>query len=422
VHAIHVEELSKVYRVASKRRVSDEQDTNRGLIGRLGSRFRHKTREIWALKDVSLQVEPGTILGVIGHNGAGKTTLLKVLARITLPTSGRAIVRGRVVSMLALGQGFQEDLSARENIYLNAALFGIPQAEVERNFDQIVEFAGLGEFVDNPVGRFSSGMFLRLAFSVAVNMRPDVILADEVLAVGDIGFQERCLQRVRVAGEEGVAVLFVSHDMRAVERLCQRAIRIDHGQIVDEGDAREVVERYEETVQLETIGASQTISSVYLRVHRMALTSADGREIESPLVSDDFFVTATIETLVPDLHVRPILHLGCGDVLALRSAEADPLYFKEPGARTLAVRIPGDLLADRVYDAELKLDLIRDGEVVKGMKNNRLSFRVYDNLEAGAVTDALRSSRSIRTAMVAPRLEWTVAGDRAGSYRGLVPR
>lgn len=422
MHAIHVEELSKVYRVASKRRVSDEQDTSRGLIGRLASRFRHKTREIWALRDVSLQVEPGTILGVIGHNGAGKTTLLKVLARITLPTSGRAIVRGRVVSMLALGQGFQEDLSARENIYLNAALFGIPQAEVERNFDQIIEFAGLSEFVDNPVGRFSSGMFLRLAFSVAINMRPDVILADEVLAVGDIGFQERCLQRVRVAGQEGVAVLFVSHDMRAVERLCHRAVRIDQGQIVDAGDAREVVERYEDTVRLETIGESQTISSVYLRVHRMALTSSDGREIESPLASDDFFVTATIETLIPDLHVRPILHLGCGEVLALRSAEAVPLYFRAPGARTIAVRIPGDLLADRVYDAELKLDVIRDGEVVKGMKSNRLSFRVYDNLEAGAVTDALRSSRSIRSAIVAPRLEWTVASDRVGSHPGLVPR
>jgi lipopolysaccharide transport system ATP-binding protein len=352
-------------------------------------------------------------MGVVGDNGAGKTTLLRVLARITLPTSGRAVVRGRVVSLLALGQGFQEDLSARENIYLNAALYGIPQAEVERNFDQIIEFAGLSRFVDNPVGRFSSGMFLRLAFSVAVNMRPDVILADEVLAVGDIAFQERCLQRVQQAGAEGVAVLFVSHDMRSIERLCHRVIRLDEGKVVDEGDPGDVVERYERAAESQALVGMQTTTSTYVRVHRLALMSTDGREIESPVVSEEFFVAATIETFEPDLHVRPVLHLGCGDILALESARLEPLYFEQPGTRILSVRIPRHLLFDRVYGVEFKLQVIRAGEVVTEMKNNRMAFRVYDDQPSDPTADELRSPKASRSPMVAPRLEWHVSAERA---------
>src|SRR3954469_10390820 len=163
-------------------------------------------RDLWALRDVSFSVEQGEILGIIGPNGAGKTTLLKVLSRVTVPTEGRVVGFGRVVPLLALGAGFQPDMSGRENIFMNAALYGMAATDVEQCLPEIIEFAGIGDFIDVPVKRYSSGMYLRLAFSVAVNMKPDILLADEVLAVGDIEFQERCLERVKQAGESGMSV------------------------------------------------------------------------------------------------------------------------------------------------------------------------------------------------------------------------
>src|SRR6185436_19824646 len=185
----------------------------------LGSKVQ---REVWALKDVTFALEKGQILGVIGPNGAGKTTLLKVLSRVTPPTEGRIFGYGRVVPLLAIGAGFQEDQTGRANIFLNAAMYGVPAELVEERLDDIIDFADIGDFIDVQVRRYSSGMYLRLAFSVAVNMNPDILLADEVLAVGDVDFQERCLERVKQAGRDGMIVLFVSHDMAAITRLCSR--------------------------------------------------------------------------------------------------------------------------------------------------------------------------------------------------------
>ena len=205
----------------------------------------HQVEEFWALKDVSFEVERGEALGIIGRNGAGKSTLLKVLSRITEPTRGRVVLRGRVASLLEVGTGFHPELTGRENIYLNGAILGMARAEVRRKFDEIVAFAGVEKFIDTPVKRYSSGMYVRLAFAVAAHLQPDILLVDEVLAVGDAEFQQKCLGKMdEVSRREGRTVLFVSHNLSIVEKLCKRCIWLDRGSIREIGSAAAVIKEY----------------------------------------------------------------------------------------------------------------------------------------------------------------------------------
>jgi lipopolysaccharide transport system ATP-binding protein len=199
---------------------------------------------IWALEGVDLDVEQGAVLGVIGGNGAGKSTLLKVLARVTRPTTGRVELRGRVGSLLEVGTGFHAELTGRENVYLSGAILGMRRAEIRRKFDEIVEFAEIGQFIDTPVKRYSSGMYLRLAFAVAAHLEPEILLVDEVLAVGDASFQRKCLGKMGHAAQEGRTVLFVSHNMDAIRRLCPQSLLLQRGQVAAQGDSASVVARY----------------------------------------------------------------------------------------------------------------------------------------------------------------------------------
>ena len=201
-------------------------------------------RTVWALRDVSFEVEPGEVVGIIGPNGAGKSTLLKILSRITEPTSGRAELYGRVGSLLEVGTGFHPELTGRENIFLNGAVLGMKRAEIERKFEQIVAFAEIGRFLDTPVKRYSSGMYMRLAFAVAAHLDPEILLVDEVLAVGDAQFQAKCLGKMGDVARGGRTVLFVSHNLNSVLSLCRRSIVIMNGQIVHDGPSAEAVERY----------------------------------------------------------------------------------------------------------------------------------------------------------------------------------
>jgi lipopolysaccharide transport system ATP-binding protein len=209
---------------------------------------RRKKEEIWALHDVSFDVYEGEVVGVIGHNGAGKSTLLKVLTRITAPTGGRAEIRGRVGSLLEVGTGFHPELTGRENVYLNGAVLGMKRREITRKFDEIVEFSGVSKFLDTPVKRYSSGMYVRLAFSVAAHLEPEILLVDEVLAVGDAEFQRRCLGRMEDIGESGRTVLFVSHNMQAMTTLCDRAVLLEQGRVVADGPSSDVVATYLQSV------------------------------------------------------------------------------------------------------------------------------------------------------------------------------
>jgi lipopolysaccharide transport system ATP-binding protein len=214
------------------------------LTSRPDGSGRHRRQEIWALRDVSFEVEEGEVLGFVGRNGAGKSTLLKILTRITTPTEGRAEIRGRVGSLLEIGTGFHPELTGRENIFLNGAILGMKRREIARKLPEIVEFSGIGQFIDTPVKRYSSGMYVRLAFSVAAQLEPEILLVDEVLAVGDAEFRRRCLDRMEDLSSSGRTVLFVSHNMQAVVQLCDRAIMLDGGSIVREGKSDEVVAYY----------------------------------------------------------------------------------------------------------------------------------------------------------------------------------
>lgn len=199
---------------------------------------------IWALRDVSFEIQPGEVVGIIGRNGAGKSTLLKILSRITEPTAGRAELYGRVGSLLEVGTGFHPELTGRENIYLNGAVLGMKHAEIERQFDEIVAFAEIDRFLDTPVKRYSSGMYMRLAFAVAAHLDPEILLVDEVLAVGDLAFQKKCLGKMKDVAQHGRTVLFVSHNLQSIVALCSRALFVESGQLVDDGSAAKVVENY----------------------------------------------------------------------------------------------------------------------------------------------------------------------------------
>jgi lipopolysaccharide transport system ATP-binding protein len=242
--AIIVEDLSKKFELGA---LSHETMLRERLVNFFTGSFRKRAAKndvLWALKNVSFRIGEREVVGIIGRNGAGKSTLLKILSKITHPTSGRVQVRGRVASLLEVGTGFHEELTGRENIYLNGSILGMKRKEVEAKLDAILEFAGVERFVDTPIKRFSSGMRLRLGFAVAAHLDPDILIIDEVLAVGDAGFQKKCLNAMEDLRSGGRTVLFVSHNMAAVENLCTRAIWIDDGQIRQDGPAHEVIESY----------------------------------------------------------------------------------------------------------------------------------------------------------------------------------
>jgi lipopolysaccharide transport system ATP-binding protein len=203
---------------------------------------------IWAVRHVSFDVSQGDVVGVIGRNGAGKSVLLKILSRVTPPTAGNAEIRGRVTSLLELGAAFHPELTGRENVYLNGGILGMRRAEIARKFDEIVAFSEVDKFLDAPVKHYSSGMYMRLAFGVAAHLEGDILLLDEVLAVGDESFQNKCVAKIRKMAADGRTVLFVSHGMKSVERLCSRAILLHDGRLVADGGTREVISRYHESV------------------------------------------------------------------------------------------------------------------------------------------------------------------------------
>ena len=258
--AIRVENLAKSYQLGSctsgtyrtlRETITDSAAAAwRGLRGRLSGSGNGsangavKNNSFWALKDVSFEVQPGEVVGVIGRNGAGKSTLLKILSRITDPTKGRAVIRGRIGSLLEVGTGFHQELTGRENIYMTGSILGMGLREIDRKFDEIVSFADIEEFLDTPVKRYSSGMYVRLGFAIAAHLEPEILVVDEVLAVGDVAFQKKCLGKMEAVAKNGRTVLFVSHNIGSVRTLCNRGLLLSEGQLIANGPIDDVVDSY----------------------------------------------------------------------------------------------------------------------------------------------------------------------------------
>jgi lipopolysaccharide transport system ATP-binding protein len=296
--AIEVKGLGKRFEIgaaAGGYMLLTEQITER--VRRRGRR--PKMQEFWALQDVDFEVSQGETFGVIGHNGAGKSTLLKILSRITPPTVGEARLRGRVGALLEVGTGFHPELTGRENVFLNGAILNMPRNEIQRRFDEIVEFADIGPFIDTPVKRYSSGMQLRLAFSVAAHLEPEILIVDEVLSVGDVAFQQKCLDRMEGVSREGRTIVFISHNLGSVRSLCDRALLLSRGRVNAIGPVSEVIDEYIGEVERdlprslrerENRDGSGELRFVDMRLER------DGRVIDSPTSGEDCDIVLSYES------------------------------------------------------------------------------------------------------------------------------
>ena len=317
--AVRVVDLSKRLVLGPARRRGNLREA---LVGA----FRRRPREarsdyIWALRHVDLEVEQGEVVGIIGRNGAGKSTLLRILSRITAPTSGHAEIRGSAASLLEVGTGFHPELTGRENVFLNGAILGMRRVEIARNFDEIIDFAGVEGFLDTPVKRYSSGMRVRLAFAVAAHLEPDVLMIDEVLAVGDVAFQNKCIGRMSEVASSGRSVLFVSHNMAAVQSLCDRAVLLDEGRVLGSGPVPDVIARYLERNRETHVNASGPLgvsTDGTLVVNAIQTLDADGEPVSVLQPGQTFIVRVSVQA--QKTLRRAVVHLSLNDALGTRVA------------------------------------------------------------------------------------------------------
>jgi len=298
--AISIENLGKRYTIGHQRSSGDGmrhaiEGALRAPMTWLRAHQQQKVQQVdfWALKDFSAQIKHGEVVGILGRNGAGKSTLLKILSRITVPTEGRMRINGRIASLLEVGTGFHPELTGRENVFLNGAILGMRRAEIVRKFDEIVEFSEIEEFLDTPVKRYSSGMYVRLAFSVAAHLDPDILIVDEVLAVGDSSFQKKCLAKIASYAEIGRTVLFVSHSQEAVRSLCRRALWLKGGRLHCDGNVEQILEDYLNDIAEERC---QSLSNDYgLSIHKVILKNNRGEKCNRFVPGDDLTVEVNFE-------------------------------------------------------------------------------------------------------------------------------
>ncbi|MFQ5563816.1 MAG: ABC transporter ATP-binding protein [Parvularculaceae bacterium] len=403
---VRITGLGKRYDIAP-----EDEGKGRGLARALKRVFGRdggdrKKRMLWALRDFNLEIKAGTVTGVIGRNGAGKTTLLRVLGRITAPTEGRAEGRGRIFPMLEVGASFHADFTARENVYFNAAMFGVPRDEVRRNFDRIVEFAGIGERIDDRVRDMSSGLYVRLAFSLAVTMRPDLLLADEVLAVGDAAFQESCINRIRKEKKRGMSVLFVSHDMAAVASICDRVVWIENGRIRKIGPPAEVIASYEHDLwkgKNNQVGdVDSEVSPVRLRASRAL--GATGAELAQIGQEDALKIELIFETRESAVTVTPGVDIFVGPTLLTSAWAETPTLLSAPGVYSAVMDIPPWAFTAREFRfrCAVRAEPASGAAcVVESAKTQ--SFRVYGTDRPDP--DGKQHKRA-RAGYVAPQLQW----------------
>ena len=344
--------------------------------------------ELWALKDVSFEIKRGEVIGFIGGNGAGKSTLLKILSRITEPTNGYAEIRGRVGSLLEVGTGFHPELTGRENIYLNGAILGMKRIEINNKFDEIVAFSEVDKFIDTPVKHYSSGMYLRLAFAVAAHLEPEILLVDEVLAVGDARFQKKCLNKMEDIGKEGRTVIFVSHNMSAVARLCQRAILLDRGIIIGTGPAHKVVSSYllsDNGTTAERVWSepSRAPGSDVVRLRAVRVKTKDGLVTDMVDVLQPIAVEIEYDVLKPGYILLPIVNfINEAGVNAFESNDLDPAWRRRRrpvGHWTSTVWIPENFMSEGMLFVSLSFVTL-DPIIGQFKEDNAVAFHVVDNM------------------------------------------
>ena len=371
---------------------------------------------IWALRDVSFEVQRGEVIGIIGRNGAGKSTLLKILSRVTDPTRGSAEIRGRISSLLEVGTGFHPELSGRENVYLNATILGMTKKEVNHKFDEIVDFSGIAKFIDTPVKRYSSGMKVRLAFSVAAHLEPEILIIDEVLAVGDADFQRKCLNKMEDAGQQGRTVLFVSHNMPAVARLCERTILMDSGRIMEDGSTHRVVSAYltsdaGTTALREWPDPEKAPTGSIARLRAVRVLTEDGKisdtfDIRQPIsIEMEYEVLESGKVLLPNFGLRN--EQGASVFVTV---DQDPTWRQQPrptGRYVSIVQIPGNLLAEGMLFVNCHL-LTLNPDTKQFSERSAVAFNVTDSLDGDSARgDYARNMPGV----VRPMLKWRTQFD-----------
>jgi homopolymeric O-antigen transport system ATP-binding protein len=369
---------------------------------------REAANRMWALKDVSFEVQPGEVVGLIGRNGAGKSTLLKILSRITEPTEGRVLLRGRVGSLLEVGTGFHPELTGRENIFLNGAILGMSRHEIDRKFDEIVAFAEMDQFLDTPVKRYSSGMYVRLAFAVAAHLELEILLVDEVLAVGDMDFQKKCLQKMGTIAQGGRTVIFVSHNLGLVHRLCGRAILLRNGQVYTDGPVADVIGAYlnenlSHEGRWERPAGLPAAKEVVLR--RACVLGTDGQVTGVVNCDDDFAITIDYEVLTNTPNFEVAIGLrnneGVNVVVSLDSDTGNwPDRSRPAGMYSSVCRIPRHLLAPGTYFLTFSAHIIN--QQTYESQADALAFEV-------AETGCIRAKRNDRrNGIITPVFDWEI--------------
>jgi lipopolysaccharide transport system ATP-binding protein len=412
--AISVDRLSKSYRIGQYQTAYGTlRDALAGTARRAFRRHREgEDRDIWALRDVTFDVADGEVLGIVGRNGAGKSTLLKILTRIATPTEGRAEIRGRVGSLLEVGTGFHPELTGRENVFLNGSILGMKQKEIVRKFDEIVEFAGVESFLDTPVKRYSSGMSVRLAFAVAAHLEPEILLVDEVLAVGDAEFQRRCLGRMEDLSQSGRTVVFVSHQMQAVAQLCDRALWLDHGRVKRDGTATEVVAEYLQAGY--GAGSSRVWPDLdsapgddLVRLRSVRVVQ-EGDERGAVDVRDPVGIEICFDVLRPGPAVFPKIKVydSRGDV-AFNAMDTSARWLEQsaPGEYVATAWIPGNYLNEGLTTVDVTISTIHAPKLTPHAGSRSVvAFHVQDPAEGDSARGTFTGQWQ---GVVRPLLEWT---------------
>jgi lipopolysaccharide transport system ATP-binding protein len=418
--AIEARGLGKRYKITHRRdaypRLTESLwNALRAPIDRLRAQPRDPMEWVWALRDVSFEVTRGSVVGIIGRNGAGKSTLLKVLSRITEPTTGEVILEGRVGSLLEVGTGFHPELTGRENVFMSGAVLGMRRTEITRKFDEIVDFAGIGQFLDTPVKRYSSGMQVRLGFAVAAHLEPEILFIDEVLAVGDAEFQKRCLGKISEIGRSGRTILFVSHSMPSVLRLCDRALLLDRGRAVTQGPTPQVVRAYLESDLGTTSERRWTDSKVapgdeVARLHSVRVIPSSGGPADEVDIREAIDIEILYRSSRPD-GLKPSVNLHFfneeGICLFVTNDWNDRAWWDcERGAGMVRAvcRIPGNFLAEGRVSIHAAVSTYNP-LVVHAQELDAVAFQVVDR----SMGDGVRGTYpNDWPGVVRPMLEWHV--------------